>query len=208
MSKLKGKAGNRVGWLVVLMVSLSGCRLLQQSQTEQLGERFNVDERVTPVDERKYTKMVVGEVEMRVEVVDTAERITLGLSYRDEIGADGMLFALPRPVVPAFWMKGMKFDLDMVWISCEREDPSTILDQADSRLAQDDSTDLNSLSVESKTKECEVVDISEGAVAPDDPEKTAGLPFYQPDAEVNYVLEVPAGWGDENGVKVGDEVVL
>jgi uncharacterized membrane protein (UPF0127 family) len=39
-----------------------------------------------------------------------------GLSDRNEIGSDGMLFILPSKTIPAFWMKDMRFPLDFVWI--------------------------------------------------------------------------------------------
>lgn len=57
-----------------------------------------------------------GTDELRVEVVDTPQKITLGLSGREEIGADGMLFDLPEPRPAGFWMKEMGFPLDMIWI--------------------------------------------------------------------------------------------
>ena len=34
------------------------------------------------------------------------------------------------------------------------------------------------------------------------------LPTYQPKNFINYVLEVNAGWVDQHGIKVGDEVKL
>jgi len=56
-----------------------------------------------------------------VEVVNTPASITQGLSGRAQLGGsnpqvEGMLFVLPRPQQAAFWMKEMKFDLDLVWI--------------------------------------------------------------------------------------------
>jgi uncharacterized membrane protein (UPF0127 family) len=175
-------------WILLLVVLLGGCELLVGRQADQAErERLQIDGRVTPVEDRKYTQMSVGKVPIRVEVVDTPERITLGLSYRNEIGADGMLFVFPRPLVPPFWMKGMKFDLDLVWIECK-------------------GTSNNQQ--ETNKEECEVVDVTERAKAPGDPEGEGRLPYYQPDEEVNYVLEVPAGWVEENEVEVGDQVTV
>jgi len=53
---------------------------------------------------------------LEVEVADEPDEITLGLSYRSQIGSDGLLFVLPTRTIPAFWMKGMRFPLDFVWI--------------------------------------------------------------------------------------------
>ncbi len=44
--------------------------------------------------------------------------MTVGLSGRDSIGsADGMLFVFDEPKLPAFWMKDMRFPLDIIWIA-------------------------------------------------------------------------------------------
>lgn len=54
---------------------------------------------------------------LRVEVALTPEEHVRGLGGRDSLPADsGMLFDLDRPRVPGFWMKDMRFALDMVWI--------------------------------------------------------------------------------------------
>ena len=54
---------------------------------------------------------------MRVEVASTADQSQRGLGYRDSLPEDaGMLFDLHETRVPGFWMKGMRFPLDMVWI--------------------------------------------------------------------------------------------
>jgi uncharacterized membrane protein (UPF0127 family) len=54
---------------------------------------------------------------MRVEVANTPDDRAQGLSDRDRLAADaGMLFDLGETRVPGFWMKDMRFPLDMVWI--------------------------------------------------------------------------------------------
>ncbi len=50
------------------------------------------------------------------EVVNTNASRTLGLSNREEIGADGMLFVFPSKNHWVFWMKDMHFDLDLIWL--------------------------------------------------------------------------------------------
>lgn len=65
--------------------------------------------------ERRIIK--VGEHQLEVEVVSSAESTAQGLSGRESIGADGMLFVFPEKRVHRFWMPDMQFDLDMVWIS-------------------------------------------------------------------------------------------
>jgi uncharacterized membrane protein (UPF0127 family) len=52
-----------------------------------------------------------------VEVARTRAEQTLGLGERDSLAWDrGMLFVYDRPGFYGFWMKGMRFDIDIVWI--------------------------------------------------------------------------------------------
>ncbi|MCG8590021.1 MAG: DUF192 domain-containing protein [Proteobacteria bacterium] len=52
-----------------------------------------------------------------VEIADTREEQSLGLGQRDELAwGRGMLFVYPEPGFPGFWMKDMRFDIDIVWI--------------------------------------------------------------------------------------------
>lgn len=60
----------------------------------------------------------VGNSEINVEIVKTSEEREQGLSGRDKIEDNsGMLFVFDRQNIrPAFWMKNVKFPLDIVWI--------------------------------------------------------------------------------------------
>jgi len=52
------------------------------------------------------------------EVVDTPEKRALGLSGRPELCLEcAMLFIFEKPNEVSFWMKDMRFDLDIAWIS-------------------------------------------------------------------------------------------
>lgn len=67
--------------------------------------------------DRQQVQIQVGQKVMTVEVVNTPQSTTLGLSGRDKIGADGMLFIFPAQQIRYFWMKDMQFDIDIVWIA-------------------------------------------------------------------------------------------
>lgn len=54
----------------------------------------------------------------KVDIADTEFARMRGLSWRQSMGEDeGMLFIFPIPAKYTFWMKGMKFPLDFIWIS-------------------------------------------------------------------------------------------
>jgi len=63
-----------------------------------------------------YADINIGSQVFRVELARTEARRELGLSHRDAIGSDGMLFVFSEPQQATFWMKDMRFALDMVWI--------------------------------------------------------------------------------------------
>ena len=70
-----------------------------------------------PIRDHQIRKVKLGDKELKVEVVKEMASIVQGLSGREELPKDGMLFILPNKDRHGFWMKDMKFNLDMVWIS-------------------------------------------------------------------------------------------
>lgn len=59
-----------------------------------------------------------------IEIADTDEKRAKGLSGRKNLGDnEGMLFVFPAKNIYPFWMKGMNFPLDFIWI-----DDFTIVD--------------------------------------------------------------------------------
>lgn len=77
---------------------------------------------------------------IEVEIVNTIASTTQGLSGREEIGTGGMLFIFPDKSRHYFWMKDMKFDLDIVWIAGE-----TIVDVSKNVPAPEPNTPDNRL---------------------------------------------------------------
>lgn len=59
----------------------------------------------------------IGEALLKVEIADTQGKRNKGLSGREKLASDsGMLFIFETPKKYQFWMKGMKFPLDMIFI--------------------------------------------------------------------------------------------
>jgi uncharacterized protein len=115
----------------------------------------------------------VGDLTVEAEVSDTGALRERGLSYRDGLEpGKGMLFVYEEPGTRSFWMRGMRFCLDIIWIEGDQ-----IVGAAESV--------------------CPV----EGASETD-------LPRYRSPEPVRYVLEMPAGWMDENGFGPGTPVTI
>ena len=57
---------------------------------------------------------------IRVSVADTGQSREQGLSGRQSLAPDeGMLFVFPEDGIYAFWMKDMRFSIDIVWLAAD-----------------------------------------------------------------------------------------
>lgn len=62
-------------------------------------------------------RVILGGQEIEVDIADNMITRERGLSGREPLGENqGMLFIFGYPSIQSFWMKDMKFALDMIWI--------------------------------------------------------------------------------------------
>jgi|SRR5581483_1453557 len=74
------------------------------------------------VNYRQDKNLIVNGSAIQTEVVSSPADLAKGLGGRACIGADeGMLFVFLRPGYYPFWMKDMKFPIDMVWINTNHQ---------------------------------------------------------------------------------------
>jgi uncharacterized membrane protein (UPF0127 family) len=122
---------------------------------------------------KKLETIRVGDEALTVEIADTGDLQTRGLSYRDGLEpGTGMLFVYPEAENHTFWMKGMRFCLDIIWIN-------------DGKITG---------AAENVCGEPGVADTQ--------------LARYSSTGPAQFVLEVPAGWLEANGLGAGTEVDL
>lgn len=68
--------------------------------------------------DKKIGKIRINKTEFTVEIVDTENKRTKGLSGRKNMPKDtGMLFIFPTANIYNFWMKEVHFPLDFIWIN-------------------------------------------------------------------------------------------
>lgn len=66
---------------------------------------------------RDQATIVVGETTVQVDLAITPEEQSLGLGYRNGLDdGTGMLFVGNASRTRTFWMKGMRFCLDIIWV--------------------------------------------------------------------------------------------
>ena len=74
----------------------------------------------TTIQNRRPVLLRLGTGTVAVEIAATVPSRTQGVAARPSLAADrGMLFAFPTDNFYAFWMKGMHFPLDIIWLSGE-----------------------------------------------------------------------------------------
>ena len=104
--------------LLILLLPFLGLHFYAKSQDVSIRELFAIK---TPI-------AIVGEIPMTVEIVSTPEARVAGLSGRQNIGNyDGMLFVFDKDDTYAFWMKDMKFSIDIIWLAVN----GTVVDLAE-----------------------------------------------------------------------------
>ncbi|MDQ3008934.1 MAG: DUF192 domain-containing protein [bacterium] len=101
---------NRIGILigVVVLLGLAVFLLTREPAPEREKNWPALDGQIVPA--------IINGQELQLEVAASPASITQGLSGRNSIGADGLIFVFAEPQQQHFWMKEMKFALDIVWI--------------------------------------------------------------------------------------------
>ena len=82
------------------------------------GRMANIPFLSQPAHLREVT---INEVKFKVELADTPDKRRRGLGGRESLATDsGMLFVFERMDKYHFWMKGLKFPLDFIWIKGDK----------------------------------------------------------------------------------------
>lgn len=85
------------------------------SAAAQGGARAPWQAQVEPME---TVDIMVGERTLTVELAASPETRARGLGYRQGLApGTGMLFVFPEAAQRSFWMKGMRFCLDIIWIN-------------------------------------------------------------------------------------------
>lgn len=70
--------------------------------------------------QRFYPSVQINNHKIDVEIAGTAEARERGLGGHAPLSdSEGMLFVFDNPIVQTFWMKGMTFPIDIVWIGAD-----------------------------------------------------------------------------------------
>ncbi len=68
-----------------------------------------------------FKKVCLKNICIEAEIADSAQERQQGLMSREHLAEDqGMLFIFDEESIPSFWMKNMRFALDILWIDKEK----------------------------------------------------------------------------------------
>lgn len=103
-----------VVWVVMFVLGVgAGSVLLVQQRTSSR----NGAETLLSLPAHSLVTMRLGEESLQVELANTPASAIQGLGNRDSLENDGMLFVFPDKQVQTFWMKDMRFAIDIIWIA-------------------------------------------------------------------------------------------
>ncbi len=97
--------------LIIFVLAVYG--LMLKTYTPQLKNIIS-----GPADQKaEGPSLVINAKKISLEIADTPEKRTQGLSGRESLSDDsGMLFIFDSAGIYSFWMKDMNFPLDFIWI--------------------------------------------------------------------------------------------
>lgn len=99
---------------IILIIVIFGALYFNSTHTPGL---LNLRQKPAPIQSSTKGQLVISGTTINIETADTTQRRSLGLGGRDTLATDsGMLFTFPDQAKHSFWMKGMRFALDFIWI--------------------------------------------------------------------------------------------
>lgn len=98
-------------FLVLAFIAIVG--LIIKKSPEKTGSFLN-----SPTTQALW-EITLGQTKLKVFLADTPRQREVGLSEKESLSeSEGMLFVFDKkPTQPVFWMKGMKFAIDIIWIA-------------------------------------------------------------------------------------------
>lgn len=105
-------------WVVYgIVVVLLGAIMLAVYPAFRQNLRQTILSPTGPVKE-ELPQITVGKTKVSVEIARAEEEHAKGLADREDLPKDGgMLFVFETPGEYSFWMRGMRFPLDIIWIA-------------------------------------------------------------------------------------------
>ncbi len=130
-----------------------------------------------PKDTYLQARAIVNGFELTTDLAITADQKAEGLAVKDHLKEnEGMLFVSEQSSRQSFWMKDMKFPIDIIWLDSN----GTVVH------------------IEHTLQPC--ISVLNPAAS------IQSCPIYTPDKDSQYVLETIAGFSQKHNVKIGTHI--
>ena len=177
--------GGRMILIFAIVFSISASTDLNNSSSSSsfsnaTGEEQNrnfLNDIYIPNDRYLQARVMVNGFELTADLAITEEQKAEGLAVKDQLKEnESMLFVYEQPSRQSFWMKDMKFPIDIIWIDSN----GTVVH------------------IEHTLQPCNSI-LNSGA-------SILNCPIYTPDNKSLYVLETVAGFSQKYNVKIGTHI--
>jgi uncharacterized protein len=107
--------------LAVAGISNNKSTTTTTSPLEKPENDFHLNGTQIPADRYLQAKVTVNNFELIADLAITDDQQIKGLDVKDQLkGNEGMLFVEKQPAKYDFWMRGMKFPIDIIWLDSDR----------------------------------------------------------------------------------------
>ena len=104
-------------FITIGIVLLYGLGFLKVVPIENIVSAINLDEIVHTNSSYKLANVTINGFNLLTDVPTTEDQFQKGLGIKDHLKENqGMLFIFGQPAKYAFWMHGMKFPIDIIWV--------------------------------------------------------------------------------------------
>src|SRR3989344_5581852 len=104
--------------VIVLVTVIFGALAYQTGKLSNLSFLPASSGILKPAETTSQTVVLIKDLKLEVEIADTVSKRAKGLGGRQSLATDsGMLFIFDKPESHIFWMKGLSFPLDLIWLN-------------------------------------------------------------------------------------------
>jgi hypothetical protein len=106
--------------LSMVLIAVPGFKLISGDAIGQTERTKSEELNATSLPNK--VKITINNVILQADVALSSEEQTKGLSIKDSLNSnEGMIFPYESPRTLSFWMKDMKFPIDILWLDADKK---------------------------------------------------------------------------------------
>lgn len=106
--------------LSMVLIAVPGFKLMSGDAIGQTERTKSEELNATSLPNK--VKITINNVILQADVALSSEEQTKGLSIKDSLNSnEGMIFPYESPRTLSFWMKDMKFPIDILWLDADKK---------------------------------------------------------------------------------------